>query len=458
MNQMNEHTETTKSTAKKRLHWGITAFAVIFFSIASYLILSRSTTPWTILALILGALRPIIYGCVIAYFLNRPMSFFVKHLRRLSEKRKSRDIVKSNAQHTPKFAMLKRKPRPDKTDTHIKVASLLFTTVIVIGVVSGIVIMILPELYTTISTLYRRLPGYYKNTEDWINNLFASNPAIEDTITNLFGNISQSLSGWLQTTVLPQLKSMVSNVGSGTIGVLMAFMNIIIGLVISFTLLLNKEKFRRHALLIIYSILKVEHANKVLEKARLLNDNCGHFIAGQILDSLILGAVCAIAFSILGIPYALLAATVVCVTNVIPFFGPYIGGIPCALLILMVSPGKCLLFAIVIVVLQQIDGSFLNPKIQSGQIGLNSFWVIFATMLFGGLFGLWGYIFGAPVFTIIYGIIKEVVDLRLDKKRFQHELDKVDDEYRHIVSADLIEGNHPQYSIASNGDSEDTNA
>ena len=151
------------------------------------------------------------------------------------------------------------------------------------------------------------------------------------------------------------------------------------------------------------------------------------FITGKLLDSAIIGAICYIGCLIMNMPYALLVSVIIGVTNVIPFFGPFIGAIPSALLILLVDPWKCLIFIIFIIILQQVDGNIIGPKILGGSIGINGFWVMFSIILFGGLFGFWGMLLGVPVFVVIYTGVTRLVDKRLKKKDLPDDPDLYSD-------------------------------
>ena len=194
--------------------------------------------------------------------------------------------------------------------------------------------------------------------------------------------------------------------------------NLLIGLIISVYLLVSKESFAGQSKKIIYAIWEEETANKLISNIRFVNATFGGFINGKLVDSLIIGLICFIGMTLLQLPYPLLISVIVGITNIIPFFGPYLGAIPSIVLILMVNPKQALYFAIFVLILQQFDGNFLGPKILGNKTGLSSFWVIFSITLFGGYWGILGMAIGVPVFAVIYAGIKALVNQQLVKRGF----------------------------------------
>ncbi|MBQ8975273.1 MAG: AI-2E family transporter, partial [Oscillospiraceae bacterium] len=184
---------------------------------------------------------------------------------------------------------------------------------------------------------------------------------------------------------------------------------------------------------IIYGVFKPRRANGIVRGVEFVDHTCGAFIAGKVLDSLIVGIVCYISMLILRMPYGALIAMIVGVTNIIPFFGPFIGAIPCALILIFISPIKCLIFIIYIIVLQQIDGNIIGPRILGNSIGLSGFWILFALLFFGSIFGFWGMLLGVPVFSVIYEGIKRLVRLKLRKKALSDDTE----DYKRLEQVDV---------------------
>ena len=240
-------------------------------------------------------------------------------------------------------------------------------------------------------------------------------PEIEQYVSQTLGQVNTSLMDWIQNTVLPKLGSLISNVTSGVYYAIMGVYNLVIGIIVSVYVLSNLEQFGASAKRILYSVFSVDIAKKILEGLEFTDRTFMGFINGKLLDSAIIGLICYIVCSILRMPYALLVSVIVGVTNIIPFFGPFIGAVPSSIIILLVNPVKCLIFIAFIILLQQLDGNIIGPKILGSSVGINGFWVMFSIILGAGLFGFWGMLLGVPVFVIIYAAITGSVTRKLKR-------------------------------------------
>ena len=379
---------------RKYLYWGITAFAVIAGSIVFYLLLSKWPGIKETLGTILRALSPFLYGCVFAYLLIKVVNYFEKaFLHRLGE----RIFPKS----------------PNRAFKAGRIFSIILTMVSFALVLGGILWLILPQIYYSLSGLINNMSTYYRTVTGWIDRFMDSNPELEAMAKTLVGNISDNLTKWVRDSILPRTQVIITNITSGVFTVVREMFNILIGVVVSVYIMYHKEKFSAQSKKLLYSLLKPRRANRVLSNVRFVDRACGGFIIGKLIDSLIIGIICYVVLTILRMPYSALVSVIVCVTNIIPFFGPFIGAVPSALLILLESPAKCLIFIVFIIVLQQIDGNILGPKILGTKIGLSGFWIMFAILIFGGLFGLWGMLLGVPVFAVVYAAIRNLNTRRL---------------------------------------------
>ena len=227
-----------------------------------------------------------------------------------------------------------------------------------------------------------------------------------------------------QTQILPQINTYLSYVASITTGVINAvklLFNFAIGLVIAIYLLTSKETFIGQAKKIVYTLLPPRYGNVVIHTMRISDQMFGGFISGKILDSAIIGVICYVGLIILRVPYSLLVAVIVGVTNVIPFFGPFIGAVPSVILIALADPIKGLYFLIFVLVLQQVDGNIIGPKILGDSTGLSAFWVVFAILVGGGLFGFMGMLLGVPTFAVIYYLLREAAAYILRKRKLPEE-------------------------------------
>ena len=282
-----------------------------------------------------------------------------------------------------------------------------------------VIIMIAPQLFSSIQTLWLSLPDKISALYAWAMATFGENEKLVSLFNTVYNTVNTDLQNWADNTLAPYVSSVVSivsGVGSSVWKVLMFLYNLLIGLIVAVYLLFSRKKFARQSVLIIRSALKPKWAELLLDEVAFIDRMFGGFIDGKILDSAIIGVLCYIGCTIFRFPNALLVSAVVGITNVIPFFGPIIGAVPSTLLILIESPIKALWFVVFVLALQQLDGNVIGPKILGDRTGLSSFWVLFTIILFGGLWGVFGMVIGVPLFAVIYDTVKKLVRRGLDKK------------------------------------------
>ncbi len=388
---------------KKYLHWGITAFIVIAASILFYYVLFHSASLSARLHSIVDVAMPIIDGFILAYLLT-PI------LNKIEGK-----IIK------PLYIKAKL-PMTPKTKRRIRGFSILVTVILVFVILYEFLNLVIPEVIRSIQSIIFQFPVYINNLANWALGLIKDNPELEGTVNDLIEQYSPKLLTYVNTNLLPHLNNMLKTVSLSVIGIFKALWNFIIGFIISIYLLGSKEKFAGQAKKIVYALFDRKSGNELIRNFRFVHSTFIGFIGGKIVDSIIIGIICFICTSIIGTPYAILVSVIVGVTNIIPFFGPWIGGIPSALLVLMIDPIQALYFIILILVIQQFDGNILGPKILGESTGLSGFWVIFSITIFGGLFGVLGMVAGVPVFAVIYTGIRYAVNRTLKKKNLPTEI------------------------------------
>ena len=262
-----------------------------------------------------------------------------------------------------------------------------------------------------------------------VDRLFEGNEIIQNYIMQLSDAGTESISGWLKDSILPYMNMILTGLSDSMINAAGIFMNLFIGLVVAIYLLSGRKKFKKQGKLILYSLFKERWANKIVEEIRFADRVFSGFIGGKLLDSAIIGVICYAGMMVLGLPYAILISVIVGVTNIIPFFGPYIGAIPSAIILLTVSPMSCLIFVIFIVILQQVDGNIIGPKILGSSTGLSGIWVLFSILFFGGLFGFVGMLIGVPVFAVIYDLIRQLIVRGLELRNKSKMFDEYELEY-----------------------------
>ena len=389
---------------KKYLYWGITAFCVIAASLLFYFAVDNIAVVGQAIARLFRILSPFIWGLVICYLLS-PM------MRALE-----------NGVFLPLTGKLYRKNKKNDGKKLARVLSVLVSEIVLALILVALIYLILPQMLSSIQTLVSNSNTYANNLSSWLEKTLRDYPSIEKYISSQLGNINANLGNWLETKILPRLGSIVTSVTSGVYGVALSIYNLIIGIIVSIYLLADKEGFLAAVKRLSYTVFSVETAEKLRVGVNFIDRTFMGFLNGKMLDSLIIGIICYIVCSLLKMPYTLLVSVIVGVTNIIPFFGPLIGAVPSALIILMVDPVKCMIFIIFVVILQQIDGNIIGPRILGSSTGITGFWVMFSIILGGGLFGFWGLLLGVPVFVVIYTLITNLIVKKLKRSDLPWEI------------------------------------
>lgn len=391
---------------KKYLGFGITSFIVIMASIFTIFAFINLDKIASVISKGLNILSPILYGIVIAYLLTPGVNKF----------------------HNSFYSFFQKKAKkitPHKNWKLSRVLSIFVTFILTVLIISTIIGMIIPQLIKSVMGLIESLPIYLDNTINKVNKLLDDNPAYLKMVDSVLMNLKINIDSVYKQmdAILPSINSIITSVTSSVFGILNVLKNILIGLIVSIYLLYSKEKFLAQIKKVIYAIAKKDYAENFFASVKHTHKIFGGFIVGKIIDSLIIGILCFIVMIIFDWPFAVLISVIVGVTNVIPFFGPFIGAIPSAIIILLVNPMTCLYFVIFILILQQFDGNILGPKILGESTGLSCFWVIFAILVAGGMFGFIGMVVGVPCFAVIYTAIKFWVNNSLKKKNLPTDTD-----------------------------------
>lgn len=384
---------------KKYLHWGITAFLVLASAILFYYFVFHNTQFLNFFRNIVNICFPIIDGLVIAFLLCPMVNWFERKVFILFRKKEKRN-----------------EPLSEKTFKWFRVLSILFSYVIIISLLSLFFITVIPQVKTSIENIYYQSSQYKINIEKWLADLFEKNPKIEAYILDNYEYFSEQFGQWKNNYLLPKAQELLATLSTGVFNFVGALWDIIIGAIVSIYVLFSKEKFAGQFKKLAYGFLNIKTANVLISNIRMANKKFSGFIVGKLLDSFIIGVICFAGCRILGFEYPVLLALIVGVTNIIPFFGPFIGAIPCILLLFMINPLHSLYFALFVLALQQFDGNILGPAILGESTGISSFWVIFSITLFGGLWGVTGMIVGVPLFAVLYAIIKTALVTKLSKK------------------------------------------
>ena len=382
---------------RKYVNWGMTAFCVLAASLLFYFAIRNISVFGQAVNKLVAILAPFIWGLVICYLLSPLMRVLEERVFLPLGKRLYRKSKKGGA---AKFA---------------RVLSILFCEIVLLLVLAAVVYLIIPQVLSSVQMLIQNSGTYADNVSAWLNGLLKNYPELDSYAGELLGNFNTNVGSWLQNKVLPQLGNLITSVSSGVYGFARSIYNLIIGIIVSVYLLSDKEGHIAAFKRLTYAVFSVETADQLRQGLIFVDKTFMGFLSGKILDSVIIGIICYIVCSILQMPYTLLISVIIGVTNIIPFFGPLIGAVPSALIILMVDPTKCLIFIVFIIILQQIDGNIIGPRILGNSTGITGFWVIFSIILGSGLFGFWGMLLGVPVFVVIYTVINNLIVKKLKK-------------------------------------------
>ena len=373
-----------KPHIKPYLYGMLAGFGAIALSIIFFFLIYRFDGFGSAISTLTGILMPFIYGAVIAYLLKPVCNSIESFLRRFI---------------------------PEKMNGLINALSVALTILFGLLLVYALVMMIVPQLITSVTTLYYTAQANITRFMYWANHLefIENNEQIMELLNSAYAALNTNLDTWIKNTLLPSMQNIVSGAAIGVLNVVTVAKNLIIGIIVAVYMLASRKRFVQQGKLVLHSIVRPRWAQLITEEVKYADKMFGGFINGKIMDSAIIGVLCYIGCLIFKFPSALLVSVIIGVTNVIPFFGPFIGAIPATLLILIQNPIKALWFVLFVLVLQQLDGNIIGPKILGNTTGLSSFWVLFAILLFGGLWGFVGMIVGVPLFAVIYDVIKKLV-------------------------------------------------
>ena len=379
---------------KRYVQVGLTVFCTVCAILLFYDTLFGRRVLLTLGGKFLAAIAPILYGSFMAYMLAPMVDFFED----LSPQ------VKAAGARNRRAALA------------IRALSILLTWAVIGILLYLLASVLLPELYKSILQLVTNAELYYRTISGWVEHLLETNPALEQWVVTQMNTYYTDINTWLTKEVLPQAQTVMAAAAGGVVGVVSFLKNLLVGIIVSVYLLATKELCAAHARKVVYSLCPQDKIYWVLRGAHKVDDIFSGFVRGKLLDSLIIGILCFICCSILKFPYTPLVSVIVGVTNIIPFFGPFLGAIPSTFLILLVSPMKALYFVIFVLALQQLDGNVIGPKLLGDRTGLPSLWVIIAILVGGSFFGLPGMFFGVPVCACLYSAFTFFLEVRLREK------------------------------------------
>ena len=388
-----------KQEFDKYIYLMLAGFGAISLSILFFFILFKIEVVGHYLRAAANTLMPFIIGCVMAYLIYPISQGITLYLDKLTG-----DRVKK-----------------------LTLSIGIFSGLIIFGVAIYLLLwMLLPQLVDSITSIIVGMPGMVESLSEWITALLKDNPQLQEAANVALESSSLELQNWLTQTLIPKAQEVITTLSASVISTFWFLFDFFIGIIVCVYVLNSTDKLKRQAKMIVSAIAPKKYVDTIFEITYEMDQCFGGFIRGKLLDSLIIGILCFICVSLMNMPYPVLISTIVGVTNIIPFFGPFIGAIPSTILILTVNPIQALYFVIFVFILQQFDGNILGPTILGQSTGIGSIWVLFSILIFGDLFGFVGMIIGVPTFAVIYYLISKYVF----KKLKEREMDVVVEDYR----------------------------
>lgn len=390
---------------KRYLKIGITGAAILASGILCAFVLFKMPVIISILKGITEILKPFLYGVVFAYLLAPLCNKIEEKLFQIFPKAKT------------------------KARRFICFIAIVISLCVAIAVIWLIIMMIIPQVWDSVMKIIQMVPQKLIVVNNWIEHMLENQPELQAYFEEFSSQAESNIDSLLNVDTIQKVQSIINSLSVQLFGVLGVVKNIFLGLLISAYLLGSRKLFGAQAGLILHGVFSDKWAKIIEEEIRYTDKMFNGFLAGKIIDSAIIGLLCFAGTSIMGFEAPAFISVIIGITNIIPFFGPFIGAIPCGLLLLLENPMHCLYFIIFIFVLQQLDGNVIGPKILGNTTGVSSFWVLFAILLFGGMWGVVGMVIGVPLFAVIYDIIRKLVYRGLRKHKRESMIADYEEKY-----------------------------
>lgn len=390
---------------KRYLKIGITGAAILASGILCAFVLFKMPVIISVLKGITEILKPFLYGVVFAYLLAPLCNKIEEKLFQIFPKAKT------------------------KARRFICFIAIVISLCVTIAVIWLIIMMIIPQVWDSVMKIIQMVPQKLIVVNNWIEHMLENQPELQAYFEEFSSQAESNIDSLLNVDTIQKVQSIINSLSVQLFGVLGVVKNIFLGLLISAYLLGSRKLFGAQAGLILHGVFSDKWAKIIEEEIRYTDKMFNGFLVGKIIDSAIIGLLCFAGTSIMGFEAPAFISVIIGITNIIPFFGPFIGAIPCGLLLLLENPMHCLYFIIFIFVLQQLDGNVIGPKILGNTTGVSSFWVLFAILLFGGMWGVVGMVIGVPLFAVIYDIIRKLVYRGLRKHKRESMITDYEEKY-----------------------------
>lgn len=388
--------------SRNQITWGLTAFVTVSLCILIAWIFDHSSVIGSAMQSMMGSLAPVLYGIVIAFFLNPILNLLER---------------KWLIPHYQKKNINVYEPGNEKCKSRMRIISVAISVILLIAVLAAMIVIVVPQLVNSIQTIVSNISSYIENVNSFFEDLSKDDPEMQEQIMGVLASAESALETWYENNIAANMSEIISTVTSTVVSFGKFVWNFIIGIIVSIYLLYTKDTLRGQAKKIVYALCRERVANEIIGAFRYVDITFIGFLTGKLLDSLIIGILSFIVTSIIGTPFNILMSFIVGITNIVPFFGPWIGAVIGSVIIFMISPIDCLWFIIMCLAIQIFDGYILGPKILGDSTGLSTFWVIFAIMFFGGVWGFVGWVVGVPLFACIYEFTRRIINHLLRKHK-----------------------------------------
>ena len=390
---------------KRYLKIGITGAAILASGILCAFVLFKMRVIIELLKGITGILKPFLYGAVIAYLLA-PLCNKI-------EEKLFQTFPKANR----------------KAKRFICFIAIVISLCVALAIVWMVIMLIIPQVWDSVMKIIDMVPQKITILNNWIEHMLENQPELQAYFEEFANQAESHINSLLNVDTIQKVQSIINSLSVQVFGVLGVLKNISLGFLISAYLLGSRKLFGAQAGLILHGVFPDKWAGIIEEEIRYTDKMFNGFLVGKIIDSAIIGLLCFAGLSFMGFEAPAFIGVIIGITNIIPFFGPFIGAIPCGLLLLLENPMHCLYFIIFIFVLQQLDGNVIGPKILGNTTGVSSFWVLFSILLFGGMWGVVGMVIGVPLFAVIYDIIRTLVYRGLRKHKRESMITDYEEKY-----------------------------
>ena len=390
---------------KRYLKIGITGAAILASGILCAFVLFKMRVIIELLKGITGILKPFLYGAVIAYLLA-PLCNKI-------EEKLFQTFPKANR----------------RAKRFICFIAIVISLCVALAIVWMVIMLIIPQVWDSVMKIIDMVPQKITILNNWIEHMLENQPELQAYFEEFANQAESHINSLLNVDTIQKVQSIINSLSVQVFGVLGILKNISLGFLISAYLLGSRKLFGAQAGLILHGVFPDKWAGIIEEEIRYTDKMFNGFLVGKIIDSAIIGLLCFAGLSFMGFEAPAFIGVIIGITNIIPFFGPFIGAIPCGLLLLLENPMHCLYFIIFIFVLQQLDGNVIGPKILGNTTGVSSFWVLFSILLFGGMWGVVGMVIGVPLFAVIYDIIRKLVYRGLCKHKRESMITDYEEKY-----------------------------